>query len=75
MGLVGCPSERDFTNMVISNMIVNCPVTPRDIKNSNKICVPDVPYMKGKSFRRRPEDVVSDYIEIPKEILSMDTGL
>ena len=31
--------------------------------------------MKGKSFRRRPEYVVSNYVEIPKEILSMNAGL
>ena len=31
--------------------------------------------MKGKSVRRRPEAVVSDYVEIPKQILSMNTGL
>ena len=31
--------------------------------------------MKGKSVRRRPEAVVSDYFEIPKQILSMNTGL
>ena len=73
--LVGYPSERDFTNMVISNMIVNCPVTPQDIKKYDEIFGPNVPSMKRKSVRRRPEAVVSDYVEIPKYILSMDTGL
>ena len=28
LGLVGYPLERDFTNMVSSNMIVNFPVMP-----------------------------------------------
>ena len=32
--LVGYPSEREFTKMVSSNIIVNCPVTPCDIKNA-----------------------------------------
>ena len=31
--------------------------------------------MKGKSVRRRPEDVVPKYVEIPKDILSTETGL
>ena len=75
LGLVGYPSERDFTNMVSSNMIVNFPVTPRDIKNANKIFGPNAPFMKGKSVRRLPEAVVSNYFEIPEEILSMNVGL
>ena len=56
-------------------MIVNCPVTPRDIKRVNNIFVPDVPPMKWKFVRRRLEAVSSDYVEIPKEILSMETCL
>ena len=75
LGLVGYPSERDSTNMVSSNMIVNFPVTPRDIKNANKIFGPNAPFMKGKSVRRLPEAVVSNYFEIPEEILSMNVGL
>ena len=31
--------------------------------------------MKGKSARRCPEAVVSDYVDIPKDIMRMDTGL
>ena len=61
--------------MVSSNMIVNCPETPQDIKNSDKIFGPDVLSMKGKSIRRCLEAVVSNYVNTPKEILSMDTGL
>ena len=75
LGLVGYPSEQDFTNMASSNMIVDLPFTPQDIKNSDKICGPDFPSMKGKSVRRRPEAAVSDYVNIPKNILIMDTGL
>ena len=32
MHLLRFPSERDFENMVCSNMIVNCPVTFSDVK-------------------------------------------
>ena len=32
MHLLGLPSERDFENMVCSNMIVNFPVTFSDVK-------------------------------------------
>ena len=56
-------------------MIVNFHVTPTDIKNANNIFGPDVPSIKVKSIRRRPESVVSEYIDIPKEILIMNAGL
>ena len=64
LGLVGCPSERDLSNMVSSNMIVNFPITFFDIQNVKNIFGPDVPSMKGKSVQRRQEAVVSDYVEI-----------
>ena len=75
LGIAGYPSEQDFTNMVSSNMIVNCPVTPNYIKNANNIFGPDVPSMKGKSVRRRTEDLFSNYVNITKEILSMNADL
>ena len=75
LGLVRYPLEQDFTNTVSSNMIVNFPVRPQDIKNADKIFSPDVPSIKSKSVMRRPEAVVSDYFEILEEILSMNTGL
>ena len=37
MQLLGFLSERDFENMVRSNMIVNCPVTFSDVKNAKLI--------------------------------------
>ena len=56
-------------------MINNLPVTFPNIHNTNKIFGPDVPSMKVKSVRRRPEAVVSNYVEISKEILDMNTNL
>ena len=61
--------------MVSSNMIVNFPVMPQYIKNADNIFGPDVPSMKGKSIRRRPEAIVSEYVKISKEILIMDMVL
>ena len=61
--------------MVSLNMINNLPVTFRNILNANNIFGPDVPSMKVKSVRRRPEAVVSNYVEISKEILDMNTNL
>jgi hypothetical protein len=49
--MLGYPSEKDFRNMVSSNMITNCPVTPTDISAANKIFGPNVASIKGKTVR------------------------
>ena len=50
-------------------MIVNCPVTFSDVKNAKLIFGPDITSLKGKSVRRKPDSVITDYVEIPREIL------
>ena len=69
MHLLGFLSERDFGNMVRSNMIVNCPVTFDDVKNAKLIFSPDVTLLKGKQVRCKPDSVITDYVETPREIL------
>ena len=69
MHLLGFLLERQFENMVCSNMIVNCLVTFSDVKNAKLIFGPDITSLKGKSGRRKPASVVTDYVDIPREIL------
>ena len=69
MHLLGFLLERDFENMLRSNMIVNCPVTFSDVKNAKLIFDPDITSIKRKSVRRKTASVVTDYVEIPREIL------
>ena len=66
MHLLGFPSERDFENIVCSNMIVNCPVTFDDVKNAKLIFGPDITSLKVKSVRRKPDRVVTGYVDIPR---------
>ena len=75
MHLLGFLSEQDFDNMVRLNMIVNCPVTFDDVKNAKLILGPDITMLKGKSMRRKPASVVTEYVDIslknlesPKEL-------
>jgi hypothetical protein len=75
LGLVGYPSPRDFKNMVSSNMIKNCPVTPSDVSNANKIFGPDLATLKGKTVRQTPPPVITDYVQIPQEILSLNRNV
>ena len=69
MHLLGFPPERDFENMVRSNMIVNFPVTFSDVKKAKLLFGADIISLKGKSVRCKPASVVTDYVEIPREIL------
>ena len=69
MELLGFPSERDFGNMVRSTMIVNCPVTFEDVNNAKVFFGHNFTSLKGRSSRRKPSSVVTNYVEIPREIL------
>ena len=66
MHLSGFPLEKNFENMVRSNMLVNCPVTFDNVKNAKLIFGPDIILLKGKSVRRKPDSVVTGYVEIPR---------
>ena len=54
--------------MVRSNMIFNCPVTFGDVKNAKLVFGPDITLLKGKSVRHNTDCVVTDYVEILREI-------
>ena len=69
MHLLGFPSERDFENMVRSNIIVNFPVTFDNVRKTKLIFGPDITSLKGKSVRRKPDSFITDYVEIPREII------
>ena len=69
MHLQGFPSERDFEKMLHSKIIVIFPVTFEYVKNAKLIFGPNVTSLKGKSVRRKPDSVITDYVETPQEIL------
>ena len=69
--MVGYLSEKDFKNMVHSGMITNCPISIDDINDMNAIFGPEVPSQKGKTARRKPKPVVSNYANTPKDILQL----
>jgi hypothetical protein len=49
LGIIGYPSPRDFKNMVRSNMIKNCNVTPTDIDNAHKLFGDYIATLRGKT--------------------------
>ena len=54
--------------MVRGNMLKNCPISVTNIKNAHTIFGPDIVSLRGKTVRKKTEAVMSDYVEIPKQI-------
>jgi hypothetical protein len=66
---LGTPSTKDFKTIITMNAIKNLPVTIDDVNLAEKIFGPDIGALKGKTTQTKPAPVVSDYIEIPTEIV------
>lgn len=74
-GAVGNPSTHDLKAIVASNQIANCPVSISDIERAEAIYGPSVPILKGKTTRRSPDRVVSDYINIPLKVIKANKNV
>ncbi len=70
MGMVAIPSECNFQEMVHHNLLKDCPVTNEDIHNAHAIFGPDLASIRGKTVRHKPEQVVTDYIKIPRDLFT-----
>jgi hypothetical protein len=75
LGLVGYPLPTNFKNIVRLNMIRNCTVTSTDVATANKIFGPDHPTLRGKTIRITPPPVVTYYIQIPREIVTLNRNV
>ena len=70
--MVGNPSPMYYINMVSSGMILNCPVAPEEVSNTNTTFGPDVASLKGKTTRKHSNPVVKEYLDIPQTILDIN---
>ena len=68
--MLGAPSPKDFKHIAQTNQIANDPVTLEDIKIAESVFGKDIGCLKGKTKLSKPIPVVSDHIEIPKELIS-----
>ena len=62
------PSVMDMKKAIDNGILMNFPVTKRDIWNSIKIYGPHVGGLKGKSVRERPVRVKGEVMGIPEVI-------
>ena len=61
--------------MIAQNIILNCAVTVGDVARAEKIYGKDIHTLKGKTTRSKPKEVVTDYMEIPKNILENNRNI
>jgi hypothetical protein len=66
---LGTPSMADFKAIICMNAIKNNPGSLDDINTAEKIFGTDIGQLKGKTTCVKPIPAVSDYIEVPQEIL------
>jgi hypothetical protein len=65
---LGTASLNDFKMIAKTNEIKKLPIT-QDIKTAEMMFGQDIGMIKGKTVRKKPLPVASDYIEIPKELI------
>ena len=68
---LGYPSMKDFKWVIQSNQIADCPVTVEDVNVAHKIWGKDIAALKGKTTRKKPISVATDFVKVPKEILKL----
>ncbi len=67
--MLGHPTNRDFLGMVCGGIISNCPVTANAVTNAHQIFGPNLAGVRGRTVRRPPESVTTNYVQIPWVIL------
>ncbi len=70
MGMIATPSEQDFQAIVRHNLLKDCPITNEDVNNAHHIFGPNLANIRGKMVHRKPEQVVTDYIEILQDFFT-----
>jgi hypothetical protein len=56
--------------IITSNQIRNLPINIEDVNIAETIFGPDIVSLKGKTTRQKRAPVVSDFIEIPEELIT-----
>jgi hypothetical protein len=70
--MMGNPSKKDYKGVMSNHLILNCLVTHTNIANAPTIFGPDLPSVQGKTVRRTPTPVVTDYVEVPQLLVELN---
>ena len=66
--IIGQPTTRAFIYFIKNNLLLNCPVTCRDVLRAEQIFGPDIGLLKGKTVRQRPPRVEVTEVTLPPTI-------
>ena len=69
---LGHPSTEQMRQLVSSNSLLNCPVTPQAITNAISIFGPDLGSLRGKSVRSSPDRVVVETVSVPDDYFRLN---
>eukprot|EP00957_Ditylum_brightwellii_P077179 5864777-Ditylum_brightwellii.AAC.1 len=61
--MAGCSSLANYKNMIKMNLLPNSLASDKDKNNAEFVFGPDLGTLKGKTVRKTPEPVVTDYIK------------
>eukprot|EP00957_Ditylum_brightwellii_P174768 13307170-Ditylum_brightwellii.AAC.1 len=75
LAMVGRPSMKDLANMIKINLIPNLPVSLEDIRITAKIYRKDLGSLMEKTTKRKPARVMTDTIDLLREIKEMHNKL
>jgi hypothetical protein len=67
--MLGNPSEKDYQGLVSGNLINNCPISSSNVSNARAIFGPDLASVRGKTVRKKPAPVVTDYVAVPHTLV------
>ncbi len=67
--MLGHPTDPDFLGMVYGSMISNRPMTSNAVTKAHQIFSPDFAGVRGRTVRRPPESVITNYVQIPRAVL------
>ena len=69
MAAIACLSMREFKSLIQTVMLMNCPVTVEDVDRAMAIFGHDVPNLKGKVVRKKPNVVKNEVVHVPRHVL------
>jgi hypothetical protein len=69
--MIGRPSYTDFIAIVKNNLLPNINITVKDVEHAERIFGKELGSLQGKTVRSRPDAVITDYVEVPPDIMEL----
>jgi hypothetical protein len=59
----------EIFGIISNNVLCHCPITAQDITVAENVFGQDIGTLEGKTTRKEPTRVVTDYVSVPYDIL------